>query len=84
MLVLFVAVAVSLWHHEHVDAAIISAIMLINAVIYYVQRFSTERILRALQQQNRHIVDVRRDDKVSQIDASESASAGRYRTARRR
>lgn len=71
MLVLFVAVAVSLWHHEYVDAAIISAIMLINAVIYYVQRFSTERILRALQQQNRHIVDVRRDDKVSQIDASE-------------
>lgn len=69
--VLAVAIAVSLWHGEYVDAAIIGAIMFINALIYYVQRFSTERILRALQKKNPHIVDVLRSDKAVQVDAEE-------------
>lgn len=71
MAVLFVAVAVSVWHHEYIDAAIIGAIMGTNALIYYVQRFSTERILRALQKTNQHIVDVIRDGTAQQIDAVE-------------
>lgn len=71
MLVLFVAVAVSLWHHETIDAFIIIGIMLANAVIYYVQRFSTERILRALQKHDRLLVDVLRDGKVARLDASQ-------------
>lgn len=70
MLVLFVAVAVSLLHHEYVDAIIIGAIMGINAAIYYVQRFSTERILRALQKKDPHIVDVIRDGVAVQLDAT--------------
>ena len=37
MAVLFVAVAVSVWHHEYIDAAIIGAIMGTNALMYYVQ-----------------------------------------------
>ena len=71
MLVLFVAVAMSLLHNELVDAVIIGAIMAINAGIYYVQRFSTERILRALQKKDPHIVDVIREGKAVQLDASE-------------
>ena len=50
MAVLLVAIAISLWHESYFDAAIIGAIMIINALIYYVQRFSAERILRSLQE----------------------------------
>lgn len=71
MVVLFVAAAVSLWHHETIDAFIIIGIMLANAGIYYVQRFSTERILRALQKHDRLLVDVLRDGKITRLDASQ-------------
>lgn len=71
MAVLFVAVGVSLLHNEYVDAIIIGAIMAINALIYYVQRFSTERILRALQKKDPSLVDVIRDGAALQVDASE-------------
>jgi Ca2+-transporting ATPase len=71
MLVLFVAAAVSIWHHEYIDAIIIGAIMAINAGIYYVQRFSTERILRALQKKDPHIVDAVREGAPVQLDASD-------------
>lgn len=71
MAVLFVAVGVSVWHHDYVDAAIIGAIMLANAIIYYIQQFSTERVLRALQKTNPHIVTVVRDGKQLQVDATE-------------
>lgn len=71
MLVLFVAVVMSLWHHEYVDAIIIGAIIAINAIIYYVQRISTERILRALQKRDRTLVDVIRDNSSLQVDASQ-------------
>ena len=70
-IVLFVAVIVSFLHNAVVDALIIIGIMLANAVIYYVQRFSTERILRTLQKHNRLLVDVRRNGNVIQVDASE-------------
>jgi Ca2+-transporting ATPase len=58
--VLGLAAVISIWHGAHVDAIIISAIILIDAVIYYVQRFSTERVLRALQKKDNHIVSVLR------------------------
>jgi Ca2+-transporting ATPase len=71
MAVLFVAVGVSVWHHDYIDAAIIGAIMLANAIIYYIQQFSTERVLRALQKTNPHIVTVVHDGKQLQVDATE-------------
>lgn len=71
MLVLFVAAGMSLIHNEYVDAIIIGAIVLINAAIYYVQRFSTERILRALQKKNTDTVDVMRDGTVVQLEATQ-------------
>jgi Ca2+-transporting ATPase len=69
MLVLFVAAAISLWHHEQVDAVIIGTIMLANAVIYYVQRFSTNRILRSLKQRDPEKVEVIRGGSAQHIDA---------------
>ncbi len=71
MFVLFLAVSISLWHGDYVDALIIAAIMAINSIIYYIQRFSTERILRSLRRHDPQVVDVLRDQKVIQIDIAQ-------------
>lgn len=70
MLVLFVAAAISVLHGDVLDALIIIAIMLVSASIYYVQRFSTERILRSLQRHTAQDVETLRDGHLIQIDTS--------------
>jgi Ca2+-transporting ATPase len=67
MLVLFIAVIISLSHHAYLDAIIIAVIMAASAIIYYVQRFSTERILRSLQKHTAQMVEVVRDNKPVEI-----------------
>lgn len=69
--VLFLAAIISLFHHAVIDAVIIFAIMGASASIYYVQRFTTERILRALQRHVPHNVEVLREHKTIIIDASQ-------------
>lgn len=71
MLVLFIAVVISFFHHAIFDAVIILVIMVTSAVIYYVQRFSTERILRALQKHTAQRVEVIRGGETHYIDDSE-------------
>lgn len=71
MLVLFTAATISLWHHEQVDAIIIGVIMLTNAGIYYIQRFSTDRILRSLKQRDPEKVEVVREGTSQHIDVSQ-------------
>lgn len=63
MAVLAVAIVVSLIEHSILDAIIIGVIMATNAIIYYVQRFSTERILRSLQEYRKQMVEVVRGKK---------------------
>lgn len=70
MAVLFVAAVISLLHDAYIDAIIIFSIIGISATIYYVQRFTTERILRALQKRDPHKVEVLRDNKPMVVDAS--------------
>ena len=70
MAVLSVAVIISLLHHAYFDAIIISVIMLTSASIYYVQRFSTDRILRSLQKHNAQKVTVVRGGDSIEIDSS--------------
>lgn len=70
MLVLFVAAVISVLHGDTLDATIIIAIMLVSATIYYVQRFSTERILRSLQKHTAQDVETLRDGHLIQIDTS--------------
>lgn len=67
---LAIAVVISLFHHAYLDAIIVSAIIFISAAIYYVQRFSTERVLRTLQKHNPQTVLVWRDGKNDAIDTS--------------
>lgn len=71
MLVLFVAAGISIFHGDILDAIIILAIITTSAVIYYVQRFSTERILRSLQAHNAQEVDTLRDGNIVSIDTAE-------------
>jgi len=71
MLVLFIAAVISLIHHAIFDAIIILAIIAVSAIIYYVQRFSTERILRSLQKHSAQAVDVIRGSETVSIDATE-------------
>jgi len=70
MAVLFLAAAISLYHGEIIDASIIGVIIAASAIIYYVQRFSTERILRSLRQHDAQNVATLRDGIVTEIDTS--------------
>lgn len=63
MLVLFIAAVISVIHGDILDATIVGVIMIANGVIYYVQRFSTERILRSLQRHSTQLVETLREGK---------------------
>jgi P-type Ca2+ transporter type 2C len=71
MLVLFIAAVISFVHHAVFDGLVILFIMAISAVIYYVQRFSTERILRSLQKHSAQQVEVTRGGETLSVDASQ-------------
>ncbi len=71
MLVLFIAAVVSLLHGDVLDAVIIIVIISVSAMIYYIQRFSTERILRSLQKHTTQDVDVLRNGAIVSIDSSQ-------------
>ena len=70
MLVLFIAAGISIFHHDYLDAFIIGTIICASATIYYVQRFSTERIIRSLKKHDVQMVEVLRDCKTVAIDSS--------------
>ncbi len=71
MAVLLIAVLISIWHQAYFDGIIIAVIMLTSAGIYYIQRFSTDRILRSLQKHNAQKVSVTRGGEVIEIDTSQ-------------
>ncbi len=71
MAVLFIAVAISIWHEAYLDAIIIAAIMLTSGIIYYIQRFSTERILRSLSKKSAQAVEVIRGGESVEVDTSQ-------------
>jgi Ca2+-transporting ATPase len=71
MVVLLVALILCLVQREWLDATIIGIIIIINAVIYYAQQFSTDRILKSLRQQTVQQVHVLRNGEETTIDTSE-------------
>lgn len=71
MLVLLAALVLSALQGNWIEAFTVAAIMVADAAIYYVQRFSTERILRSLQRELTQTVIVRRSGKEISIDTSE-------------
>lgn len=75
MLILGIAIVISLLTNEHIDAIIIGAIIFITAVIYYVQRFSADRVLRALERHDKQYIEVMRDGQIVPVE-SESLVIG--------
>lgn len=71
MIILLVALVLSAIQGEWIEVGLIAVIMAVDAVIYYIQQFSTERILRSLRAQTVHTVTVLRDGTEQGIDASE-------------
>lgn len=67
--VLFLAAGISIYHEAYIDATVIMAVVLISAIIYYVQEYSTERILRSLRKHNQLRVTVIRHGKEEVIDS---------------
>lgn len=61
-LVLAVAACISFWQGELLDGIIVLVIIAISAIIFYVQRFSTERVLRSLNRKTNDSISVLRDD----------------------
>ena len=62
--VLAVAVIISVWHKDYIDAIIIGIIILASAIIYYAQRISAERVLRSLRSTTKETVEVLREGSV--------------------
>ncbi len=71
--VLVAAGALSLWHHEYIDALIIGIIIMASAVIDWVQQFSTERILRSLRNREAESVEILRNGEVAAVNAEKLA-----------
>jgi Ca2+-transporting ATPase len=62
IVVLLVAAVVSILSQTPIDAAVIIIIILINAIIFYVQKYATTRVLRSLKKKSVQRVSVIRDD----------------------
>lgn len=68
--VLIVAVIISYFQGEKFDAIIIFSIIMVSAVIDWVQTFSTERILRSLRHREAQAVSVMRDDQTVDVSVA--------------
>ena len=71
MFILFFAAELSIWHGDYIDASVIIAIMFINALIFYVQTYSTSRVLRSLEKKSKQTVKVTRDKHEVTIPATD-------------
>lgn len=71
MVILVIAMVLSAIQQNWLETLTIAVIILVDAVIYYVQRFSTERILRSLKQSTEHTVAVIRNGAEEAISATE-------------
>ena len=69
--ILIAAAILSIVKREYLDAVIVLVIVAISAIIYYVQRYSTDRVLRALKKHDAQLVSVLRGNTEIQIDSQQ-------------
>lgn len=69
--ILVVAVVISLFNHEVADAVIISVVLVANALIYYLQQISANRVLNTLKKHDQSEVSVIRDGETLSISSEE-------------
>lgn len=70
MVVLFIATMISVFQQHWLDAVIIGLVIVANAAIFYIQRFSTERVLRSLKKHDLQMVSVLRSGTAQQVDST--------------
>ncbi len=71
MVILVIALILSAIQGNWIEAITIAVIIAVDAIIYYVQRFSTDRILQSLQRSTVQTVAVRRNGREESLDATE-------------
>ncbi len=69
--ILVIAAAISFFAKEPLDGAIIITILVANAIIFYVQKFSSDRVLDKLKSFDKREVGVVRGGQTINIDASQ-------------
>lgn len=70
IIVLLFAAVISFFSDEKLDASIISLIIMVNAVIYYSQHYTTSRVLRSLKKHSIQKVTVYRDGIATDISST--------------
>lgn len=70
MLVLIVAAVLSIIHHEPFDAGIVIIIMVVNALIFYAQTYSTQKVLRTLERKSEQKVSVLRNGMEAHVNST--------------
>lgn len=71
MIILIIAMILSMLQRNWLEAVTIFVIIALDAIIYYVQQFSTERILKSLKRSTMHSVTVLRDGEEQAVEATE-------------
>lgn len=69
VIIMVIALIISLLSKENVDAVVIGAVLVINALIYYFQQFSVSRVLKTLKAHEDGTVTVLRESKATQVNA---------------
>jgi len=70
VLVLVISAGLSLYLGKFIESVVILIILLINAIIFYVQNFTASRLTKSLQKQNEETCLVKRQGRVVEIPVS--------------
>lgn len=71
MIILVVALILSAVQQDWIETITIAVIIIADAVVYYIQSFSTERILRSLKNSTKQTIAVLRNGEEQALDAEE-------------
>ncbi len=71
MIILLVALILSLFQGDWIESIAIGVIIIADAVVYYIQKFSTDRILKSLKSTTEHTVAVLRSGTEKAVEATE-------------
>lgn len=71
VVILIIAGGISIFAHEYVDAGLILGIVILNAIIGFIQEYKAEKTIEAMKKLTAAAALVMRDGKIQKIDAKE-------------
>ncbi|MBR5389318.1 cation-transporting P-type ATPase [Candidatus Saccharibacteria bacterium] len=71
MVILLIALALSIVQQSWTEVIVIALDMILDVAVFYIQRFSTERVLNSLKEKTVQKITVLRDKNEIEVDASE-------------